>query len=67
MIRNGSGVPERRWPVTLETQSHKEGFQANEGRWRTSSLSFQSHSVADGGIFSMGIFLILLALGMNLY
>lgn len=67
MIRNGSGVPEQRWPVIQETQSHKEGFQANEGRWRSSPLSFQSYSVADGGIFSTGVFLILLVLGMNLY
>lgn len=67
MIRNGSDVPEQRWSVTLETQSHPEGFQANQGRWRSSPLSFQSHSVADGGIFRLGIFLILLALGMNLY
>lgn len=67
MIRNGTGIPEQRWPVTLETQSHKEDFQANQGRW-SSPLSFQSHSVADGGVFSMGIFLILLALAMyNLY
>lgn len=66
-VRSDSGLPERRWPVTLETQSQKEGFQAHQGRSRSSPLSCQSHSVAGGGVFSMGIFFSLLALGMNLY